>query len=222
MENASKALIMAGSVLIALVVISLLVMFFGNLRNLQNTKVTGEQVEQVTEFNKSYDVYARNVYGSELLSVASKIEDYNKREVENKNYTPIELVVKLNTNIDEVIFKSGTYSANDLSQVVNQIDKEVKKYASRDAKDGMLYKGKGINSNKTRTISQLASMRTKDIKEFFDLKDDDTIEKEVLDKIAEYNSVKNLLSTVKQTIFLFDKFEYDTTGRVKTMIYHYR
>ena len=31
MENASKALIMAGSVLIAMIVISILVMFFGNL-----------------------------------------------------------------------------------------------------------------------------------------------------------------------------------------------
>ena len=75
MENASKALIMAGSVLIAIVVISLLVIFFGNLRGLQNTTQSVEQVEQATEFNKQYDAYARDVYGSELLSIANKIND---------------------------------------------------------------------------------------------------------------------------------------------------
>ena len=80
MENASKALIMAGAVLIALMVIALLVFFFNNIRDLQKTNLTSEEVQQIAEFNKQFDVYARDVYGSELLSLANKVVDYNKRE----------------------------------------------------------------------------------------------------------------------------------------------
>ena len=105
MENASKALIMAGSVLIALIIISLLVAFFGQLRNLQNTTDDVEKEEQVYEFNKQYDVYARNVYGSELLSLANKIIDYNKTESENDGYTKIELYITIKNDIDSTYLK---------------------------------------------------------------------------------------------------------------------
>ena len=89
MENASKALIMAGGVLIALLIIGILVVFFNNLSDWQKISQTSEEVEQITEFNKQYDVYERNVYGSELLSIANKIDDYNKRESNNKGYSKI-------------------------------------------------------------------------------------------------------------------------------------
>ena len=95
MENASKALIMAGGVLISLMVIGLLVLFYNNLSGMQKIKTDSETEQQATEFNKQYDVYARDVYGSEILSIANKIADYNKREADNKGYTKIELKVKL-------------------------------------------------------------------------------------------------------------------------------
>ena len=52
MENASKALIMAGGVLIALLVIGLLVFFYNNLSGLQSIEQSNDDVEAITEFNK--------------------------------------------------------------------------------------------------------------------------------------------------------------------------
>ena len=72
MENASKALIMAGGIFIALLVITLLVFFYNNIVTVQNADEEAEIIEQAAEFNKQYDVYNRNnLYGSEILSLAA-------------------------------------------------------------------------------------------------------------------------------------------------------
>ena len=52
MENASKALIMAGGVLISLMVIGLLVLFYNNLSGMQKIKTDSETEQQAAEFNK--------------------------------------------------------------------------------------------------------------------------------------------------------------------------
>ena len=80
MENASKALIMAASVLIALMIIGALILMFNNLTNYQSTKTVSNREAQVIEFNNQYETYNRkNVRGSDLLSLLNRATDYNKR-----------------------------------------------------------------------------------------------------------------------------------------------
>ena len=55
MENASKALIMAGSVLIALMIIGALLLMFNSLTSYQDTNTQGEREAQVIEFNNQYE-----------------------------------------------------------------------------------------------------------------------------------------------------------------------
>lgn len=83
MENASKALIMAGTILIAIMVVSLFFLMFNSLSDYQatNQKTTAEQ--QVVAFNNEYAGYARdNVRGTELVSLLNKVIDYNERKAE--------------------------------------------------------------------------------------------------------------------------------------------
>lgn len=81
MENASKALIMAGSVLIALMIIGALVLMFGNLTNYQETGTQSTRSTQVTEFNNQYVTYARDdVRGSDLYSLLNKVINYNRTQ----------------------------------------------------------------------------------------------------------------------------------------------
>lgn len=81
MENASKALIMAGSVLIALLIIGALLLMFNNLSSYQETDTQGIKEAQVIEFNNQYETYNRkNVRGSELYSLMNRVVDYNKRK----------------------------------------------------------------------------------------------------------------------------------------------
>lgn len=115
MENASKALIMAGSVLIALMIIGSLLLMFNNLSNYQNTNVKNTREAQIVEFNNQYETYNRtDVRGSDICSLLNKAEDYNERkssvgkEGAEIAYTPIEIEVKIDNYLLSAI-ASPTY-----------------------------------------------------------------------------------------------------------------
>ena len=210
MENASKALIIAGSMIIALIVISLLVFFFNNLKSLVGVQQGVTRTEQVAEYNKSYEAYARNVYGSELLSIANKINDYNVRQADEQGYTHIDLEVQINKNIDNEYFQRGsTLNANELINNFKEIENKVETLGKETIVSSK-------NSRVSRTISKLASMRTSDIEQLgFEKSQYDT-------KVSQYNTYKTLLSQVKATAFKYENIEYDKyNGRVTKMIYSY-
>lgn len=216
MENASKALIMAGGVLISLMVIGLLVLFYNNLSGMQKIKTDSETEQQAAEFNKQYDVYARDVYGSEILSIANKIADYNKREADNKGYTPIDLEVTFTKGLSERYFvENKVYSAKDLYDITANksaknpicLEEYVKQLGNK-----TVYSR--TNSSISRQIKKIATMRTNDLQAL------GIEEADYKDNLAEYNQYKNLLTQMKETVFKYVKFDYDeNNGRIKKMIY---
>lgn len=81
MENASKALIMAGSVLIALMIIGALLLMFNSLSSYQDTNTQTVREAQIVEFNNQYETFNRNdVRGSDLYSLLNRVVDYNRRK----------------------------------------------------------------------------------------------------------------------------------------------
>lgn len=81
MENASKALVMAGSVLLGLLVLGALVLLFNNLSSYKNSEIQNTRQAQVVEFNNQFTTYIRDdVRGNELYSLLNRIIDYNKRK----------------------------------------------------------------------------------------------------------------------------------------------
>ena len=216
MENASKALIMAGGVLISLMVIGLLVLFYNNLSGMQKIKTDSETEQQAAEFNKQYDVYARDVYGSEILSIANKIADYNKREADNKGYTPIDLEVTFTKGLSERYFvENKVYSAKDLYDITaNKSAKNpicLEEYVKQLGNTTVYSR---INSSISRQIKKIATMRTNDLQAL------GIEEADYKDNLAEYNQYKNLLTQMKETVFKYVKFDYDeNNGRIKKMIY---
>ena len=81
MENASKALIMAAGVLIALIILGALILMFNNLSNYQKVGTQNQRETQVIDFNKQYETYNRkNVRGSDLYSLINRVVDYNRRK----------------------------------------------------------------------------------------------------------------------------------------------
>ena len=185
----------------------MLVAFFGQLRNLQNTTDDVEKEEQVYEFNKQYDVYARNVYGSELLSLANKIIDYNKTESENDGYTKIELYITIKNDIDSTYLKKGEYTSNSFIKELNNIEKKVEEIGNITIKSSE-------NSKNTRKVSKLATMRTSDIEEL------GFTQEQYKDLVNQYNRYKSLISEIKAKVFTYENFEYDSkTGRIIKMNY---
>lgn len=209
MENASRALIMAGGVLISLLVVSLLVFAYRNLSNYMSVGDTVEVSEQVDEFNKQFDVYYRNgIYGSEILSLANKVIDYNTKYSDTGDYLPLEVTVKITKQIltPNNLFEVGkTYNSVEMSNKANSLDKKISEY------DNIKYKS--ITLLKSYSVVTLSSYRTKDLEEL-NLKDLEGAKQ----KISEYLVYKNALTTLKSSQFKAKEFKYDTrNGRITAM-----
>lgn len=102
MENASKALIMAGEVLISIIIISALVLMFNSLTSYQNVKAQNDREAEVIKFNNKYEAYnIDDVRGNELYSLINQVVNYNERkstvgeEGKELAYQPITINVNL-------------------------------------------------------------------------------------------------------------------------------
>lgn len=79
MENISKALLIAGGVLFAILVLTLLIIFRGNISSYFTEQHNAKILEQVTEFNNKFENYnGQTIRGSELISVMNRVVDYNR------------------------------------------------------------------------------------------------------------------------------------------------
>ena len=137
MENASKALIMAGSILMAILVISLLVYGYNSLSRVEQTKTNVEDNSKISEFMLKFEQFNRSekdqdnpLYGSELLSLANLQEDYNTKEANvNSGYQKIDITVVISTGVTgSEYFKAGTYKIEQITRQKDQIEKQIANY----------------------------------------------------------------------------------------------
>ena len=117
MENASKALIMAGGMLLAILIISLLVYAWSLFSKYQSSKDSLSDIEDTAKFNEQFSNYDRDdVQGYELISLVNKIIDYNYRKSNdaeaksNDKYSPIIITISFGNanNRMELCPESGT------------------------------------------------------------------------------------------------------------------
>ena len=136
MDNASDALVMAGTILISIVIISALVLMFNGIINYQKTATTVEEEEQKTNFNKEYTTFEKDLYGSEILSLINKAVDYNEKYQE-EGFVPLKIVltVKKNTgNNRNSLVAAGTYEISEKqsnilsSNLLTEIERIKNKY----------------------------------------------------------------------------------------------
>ena len=81
MENASKALLFAGTILIAIMVVSLLMLTINRVSEYQSSSTELENASQLAEFNEQFTQYVRDdVKGVELISLLNKVVAYNQKE----------------------------------------------------------------------------------------------------------------------------------------------
>ena len=115
MENASKALIMAGSVLLAIMVIALLLFARGKFSDFYQNDDELSDVDNIYKFNLQFANYEnRNVYGYEIISLSNKVVDYNTR------YSNAEGAQK-------------SYSINGIENIINKAEFIESKYGSKKA-----------------------------------------------------------------------------------------
>lgn len=208
MENASNALRIAGGILIGVLLISLFVAFYYNIRSFMVRKENDRIVVQYEDFNKQFDVYAKDVYGSDVLSLTNKIQDYNMTEVGDKGYSRMDVAVTFYVDISSKVngvdygFKKGRYTTIQIENKMNTLQNTINFIGNKE------YSG--------YKVSKLAYMRT--------IEQEQIIEKtkitEAKNNINNYIILNSLEKTIKSTVFRFVKAEYDSnTGRFKLIEY---
>lgn len=150
MENTSKALIMAGSILISMVIIAALILMFNSLGALKKTELDSETASKLLKYEQQIEGYCKpGLYGSELVSLANLIDDYNKRQADFKGYTAIQLEIKTKAISLAKYMKNYYTDYNQLITDFNNIEKQI-----------------NTLKNKTicgQTIEKISGMRTLEI-----------------------------------------------------------
>ena len=153
MENASKALIMAGSVLIAILVIGMLVLGYRNLSSLEQQKEDSES-DSTLNYMVRFEQFNRTLYGSELLSLANLQEDYNSSyDVNYEGYDRIEITVVTKGIVNSSYFMQGTYNLDAIAEDQNKIETAISKYE----KTKKEYNNKSVKYYSSKRNREIAS-----------------------------------------------------------------
>lgn len=108
MENASKALLIAGAMLISMLIVGALVLLGNNIFEYQNKQKVSQRQSEIGEFNNQFEPYNKDdLTLMELKSVYNKIKDNNSRNpmykiesnlLENNN----QVYSDINKDFDEI------------------------------------------------------------------------------------------------------------------------
>ena len=178
MENASKALLMAGSVLLALLIISALVFLANSISNVKQLEISTEDAEKLAEFNNMIRTYDKQwLYGTELISLSNLIEDYNKRQAEYKGYDPITFKVTINSSdyADNIYIKQGTYSLNgrdmNLGVQFKKLEQEIEAWKTRSGDSHKIkFNGRTLNES-AQDISGMREIELKELAKEYGISD---------------------------------------------------
>lgn len=209
MENATKALTIAGGVLIAVMLAVLVTYVFTHWGNSQKMQQEEIDIQRTNDFNKSYLSYEKVLYGSELLGLANKISDYNDSDDVNYNgYGKMGLsikIVELSGSTDN-LFSRGTYNLNSINSKIQDVLDETTNSSD--------FKGK-VSDSQWETLAKASSSSQESFNEICeDIKVNTSLNKEKLrDAAKEY---------YKYIQFKRMKFKHTGTtffdnGRVKDM-----
>lgn len=125
MENASKALLMAGGILIALLIMALLVYSFGTMSGFFDRESEIEKSEQLTAFNNQYEAYNRKLLrGTDVVSVINKAISNNEKYGQN-GYDEPEYIIQVEFELVESVGNlqvGKKYNINDFNEMKKNSD----------------------------------------------------------------------------------------------------
>ena len=118
MENAAKALTIAGTILISVLVISAVVFMYRDLTSVKRQDAENQKVQEITDFNKSFESLDKTLNGAKILSLANKIQDYNEKYVNRMQ----EGYNKITLYIDNSDSNNGTEWSEYYSELQKKVD----------------------------------------------------------------------------------------------------
>lgn len=103
MENASQALLIAGGILLAILVLSTVVYMMGNISQWGQAQDSEKEAKKIAAWNAEWEAYNKKLlYGAEVLTVVNKANQNNLDYDGNSEYT-IEIKLEgMNSNGENI------------------------------------------------------------------------------------------------------------------------
>lgn len=214
MENASKALLIAGGILLSIILLSLLMYMFTSANTMAEAQDNKNLNKQINDFNKSYTAYdKKRMYGTDVITVVNKAIDHNRRmDIGETDPYYVNIVVTttgtFKTTIDEVDntkAKNNKRTLNDI-EAKNLLGREINTILNAET-----YELGHWTSNGALEMDQ-------GIIDFFSNDKTDAIRNSDDEKFTYY--IYSALTNFKRAIFRCDGVEYnENTGRIQSMTF---
>ena len=122
MENASKALLIAGGMLIALLIIGALVLRFNQIGDYDKGLHSIEKISQIAEFNMDFERYIddQGITGADVISLINKVNDYNNKAKKGGVINSIDYSIKMSITISLDTKEKYVFNA-DITDDLNEL-----------------------------------------------------------------------------------------------------
>lgn len=117
MENASKALLMAGGILIALMIIGALVLMVNQIGSYQKSQQDMKENSQLAKFNLDFEKYIddKGIKGTDIVSLINKIIDYNAKAANGGTNNSVDYSIKMSITVKGLTEFNQKYAYNNQS-----------------------------------------------------------------------------------------------------------
>ena len=211
MENASKALLIAGGMLIALLIIGALVLMFNQIGDYEKGQQGIEKTSEIAEFNKDFVRYTDgNIKGVDIISLANKVINFNSKDgISNSIDHNYKITLKINVKNFNESSKLFDSDSDEIQDSNNNFMTTIKAFSKLE-NDYTLSKMNELASNYDNIANG-----TKTIEGILGSKYDGTLTKSDIKKYSDYSEFKT--STFKCS----DKIEYYDNGQIKTLSFEF-
>ena len=119
MENASKALIIAGAILLAIAIIGVGMYVFNN----SSDSVEGSDLseEEVIAYNGDFDVYQGTIRGSRVETLIDTVNNHNLTALDSSEKIQILFNANMGSSVDVSMVQEGQTETEHFTEIKNRI-----------------------------------------------------------------------------------------------------
>lgn len=226
MENASKALIIAGGILLTMAIVGLVIFAWNRFSDYYKNDDNLAEIDDLTKFNLQFTNYQRDdIHGYDLVSLANKVFDYNTRRSNaagnksNEWYNAITMTIdfkgmqnKFRYSNDltsrELLFKNGIYSNNGIDNFIHTATGIEEVYGGADTAtklaksiDSLILTQDQIDYNQNYKKMSPANSKWKAVQDYISISKDKSIlgGKKINETISEYE-INNIYSNMQRKL----------------------
>lgn len=128
MENASKALIMAGGILIALLVIGALLLMINRVGIYSRSQDDDKKYTQLSDFNRDFERYCddKGINGTDIISLINKVNNYNSKANEDGVINSVDYSIKMELKVTGLDKFNSNYANSESDKLFKNDDLEIK------------------------------------------------------------------------------------------------